>query len=199
MSRNIDMMTPASGRMLKEDNSAVNVAELFAQLAEAIGEKSESPVANTLLALLKEIERNTSNITVNAETVNLNTDSLEALLADVISALVGTLDVNVSTAILEDLVDDIKTALTNTLNISISGNSVAEMKDQDDAVDNVITFSANINSIEIYHSEATPQEFIVNGLTLIIAAGGWRSSIAGVPAMTVGIPTGINCIVARLV
>lgn len=199
MSRNIDMMIPASGRMLKEDNSAVNVAELFSQLVEAIGEKSESPIANTLLALLKEIERNTSNITVNAETVNLNTDSLEALLADVISALVGTLDVNVSTAILEGLVDDIKTALTNTLNISISGNSVAEMKDQDDAVNNVLTFSTNINAIEIFHSEATPQEFIVNGLTLIIAAGGWRSPIAGVPATTVGIPTGINCIVARLV
>ena len=63
----------------------------------------------------------------------------------------------------------------------------------------VLTFSENISSIEIYHSESTPQSFAVNGLTLIVAAGGWRSPIAGTPGVTVGIPTGVNCIVARLV
>ena len=175
MSRDINMMIPASGRMLKENNTPVNVAELFTQLAEAIGEKSETPAANTFLALLQAIEANTSNITISAETVNLNTDSLEALLADVISALIGT------------------------LNVYISGNVVAEMKDQSDATADVLTFSENINAIEIYHSEATPQEFVVNGLTLIIAAGGWRSPIGGVSAATITIPTGLNCVVARLV
>ena len=83
--------------------------------------------------------------------------------------------------------------------VELSGSNVAEMQDQSDATADVLTFSENITSIEIYHSEATPQSFTVNGLTLIVAAGGWRSPIAGTPAKTVGIPTGVNCIVARLV
>lgn len=83
--------------------------------------------------------------------------------------------------------------------VQLSGSNVAEMQDQSDATEDVLTFAANITSIEIYHSEATPQIFTVNGLTLIVAAGGWRSPIAGTPGKTVGIPTGVNCIVARLV
>ena len=83
--------------------------------------------------------------------------------------------------------------------VQLSGSNVAEMQDQNDATADVLTFSENISSIEIYHSEATPQSFAVNGLTLIVAAGGWRSPIAGTPGVTVGIPTGVNCIVARLV
>jgi hypothetical protein len=79
------------------------------------------------------------------------------------------------------------------------GSNVAEMQDQSNATADVLTFSENITSIEIYHSETTPQSFVVNGLTLIVAAGGWRSPIAGTPGATVGIPTGVNCIVARLV
>lgn len=85
------------------------------------------------------------------------------------------------------------------ISMSLSGSNVAEMQDQSDATADVLTFSENITSIEIYHSEATPQSFTVNGLTLIVAAGGWRSPIAGTPGATVGIPTGVNCIVARLV
>lgn len=68
-----------------------------------------------------------------------------------------------------------------------------------DAVDNVLTFSKNISNIEIYHNEATWQEFIVNGLTLTIPAGGYRTAVGGTPGLTVGIPIGINCIVGRLV
>ena len=90
-------------------------------------------------------------------------------------------------------------ATKDAFNVQLSGSKVAEMQDQSDATADVLTFSENISSIEIYHSEATPQSFAVNGLTLIVAAGGWRSPIAGTPGATVGIPTGVNCIVARLV
>jgi hypothetical protein len=83
--------------------------------------------------------------------------------------------------------------------VQLTGCIVQEQKTQADAVANVITFSENISSIEIYHSEATPQAFIVNGLTLTIADGGWRSAIGGTPAKTVTIPAGITCIVSRLV
>lgn len=83
--------------------------------------------------------------------------------------------------------------------VSLSGSKVEECQDQDDADANVLTFAANISALEIYHNEATAQEFTVNGLTLTIASGGWRSPIGGTPAATVTIPAGVDCIVSRLV
>jgi hypothetical protein len=83
--------------------------------------------------------------------------------------------------------------------VELSGSSLAEQKTQTDAVANVITFSANISAIEIYHEEATWQDFIVNGLTLKIPAGGYRTPVAGVASAEVTIPAGVNCLVGRLV
>ena len=80
-----------------------------------------------------------------------------------------------------------------------SGNTVTEQLDETDAVLDVLTFSDTIESIEIYHDEATPQDFIVNGLTLTIEPGGWRSLIGGTPSAEVTIPTGVTCTVTRLV
>lgn len=80
-----------------------------------------------------------------------------------------------------------------------SGNTLAEQLTNDDAVNNVLTFSANINSIEIFHNEASWQEFIVNGITLTIPSGGYRTPIGGTPGATVTIPAGVACIVGRLV
>ncbi len=82
--------------------------------------------------------------------------------------------------------------------IKISGSKVAECLDQDDADNNVLTFSDDIYALEIYHNEATAQEFIVNGLTLTIPSGGWRSPIGGTPGKTVTIPASVDCIVTRL-
>ena len=79
------------------------------------------------------------------------------------------------------------------------GNTVTEQLDETDAVLDVLTFAANIESIEIYHDEATPQDFIVNGLTLTIKPGGWRSPIAGISSDAVTIPAAITCSVTRLV
>lgn len=86
-----------------------------------------------------------------------------------------------------------------TLLQGLSRQTVTECQDQDDADANVLTFAANISAIEIYHNEVTAQEFEVNGLTLAIAPGGWRSPIGGTPAATVTIPAGVDCIVSRLV
>ena len=93
-------------------------------------------------------------------------------------------------------------AISNVDNMKVSqvGNIVTEQLDETDAVVNVLTFSASIESIEIYHDEATSQDFIVNGLPLTIAGGGWRSPIDTTTASTnVTIPTGITCTVTRLV
>lgn len=79
---------------------------------------------------------------------------------------------------------------------SLSGQQVAEdSQTESDATSNVLTFAANIYAVEIYHSEATPQEFEINGLTISIAAGGWRSEIGGEPAATVTLPSGVTGIV----
>ena len=78
------------------------------------------------------------------------------------------------------------------------GNILAEQKTQVDAVANVITFSKDIYAIEIYHSEATAQQFTVNGIELTVPANGYRTKIGGTLGKTVTIPTGVNCIVGRL-
>ena len=82
----------------------------------------------------------------------------------------------------------------------LSMNKVTEQLDQTDADTlNILTFEEPIESIEIWHDEATPQDFTVNGLTLKIASGGWRSPVGGTPSAEVEIPAGITCIVSRLV
>ena len=88
---------------------------------------------------------------------------------------------------------------TNPIPTRLAGSSLTEQKTQADADNNVITFSTNILAIDIYHAEATWQDFVVNGLTLKVPAGGYRTSIGGTLGATVGIPAGINCIVGRLV
>lgn len=82
--------------------------------------------------------------------------------------------------------------------VQLSGSNLTEQKTQADAVANVITFTGDITAIEIYHESATWQTFIVNGITLKIPSGGYRTPIAGTVAKTVTIPAGINCIVGRL-
>jgi len=82
------------------------------------------------------------------------------------------------------------------LNVKVVGSSVAEASQTEaDAAANVLTFSAAVAAIEIYHSETTAQDFIVNGLTLKIAAGGWRGPVSGTPAATVTLPAGVTGVV----
>jgi len=82
----------------------------------------------------------------------------------------------------------------------LSRHKVAEQLDQTDAdIANTLTFTEPIESIEIYHTEDSPQEFVVNGLTIRVGANGWRSPIAGTPSQDVEIPAGVNCIITRLV
>lgn len=84
-------------------------------------------------------------------------------------------------------------------NTVVKGSTLVEQLDETSAVLNVLTFSANIEAIEIYHEESTIQTFVVNGLSLKIASGGWRSLVGGVKSADVTIPAGVSCIVGRLV
>ena len=79
------------------------------------------------------------------------------------------------------------------------GTVIVEQKTQADAESNKVTFSAPIKAIEIYHADATAKDFIVNGLTLKIPAGGYRTRIGGTPSAEVTIPASIAaCILNRL-
>mgnify|MGYP000863844912 CR=1 FL=1 len=80
-----------------------------------------------------------------------------------------------------------------------TGKTLAEQYTQDDAEDDVLAFSENIRTISIYHEESTWKTFIVNGMSLTVPAGGWVQTIGGVPSKEVTIPSGVNCIVGRLV
>lgn len=83
--------------------------------------------------------------------------------------------------------------------VTLSGSNLAEQKTQADADNNVITFTENISTIEIYHAEPTWQTFTVNGIAITVPAGGYRTPVGGVAAKTVTIPANVNCIVGRLV
>jgi len=83
--------------------------------------------------------------------------------------------------------------------VELTGSKVEEQKTETDAVANVLTFSANISAIEIYHEDVTRQQFTVNGITLNVPPKvGYRTPVGGTPAATVTIPAGVSCIVGRL-
>lgn len=81
----------------------------------------------------------------------------------------------------------------------LTGTILAEQKTNADAVNNIITFTEDINAIEIYHEEQDWQDFVVNGIPLKIPPGGYRTPIGGTIGKTVTIPANVNCIVGRLV
>ena len=94
---------------------------------------------------------------------------------------------------------DEKFTAANPASVQLTGSILAEQKTDSDAVANVITFSANISAIEIFHNELTWQEFIVNGITITVPPGGWDRQLGGTPSVDVTVPAGISCIVGRLV
>jgi len=134
---------------------------------------------------------------ITAPSTEAKQDALNALIGEVQAApTANTLLARLKS--LEDKIDAI-TAGTTPAVTQLSGSKLEEQKTQADAVSNVITFTENIATIEIYHAEATWQTFTVNGLTITVPAGGYRTPVGGTVAKTVTIPSGVNCIVGRLV
>ena len=88
---------------------------------------------------------------------------------------------------------------SNTLGVQHPLDPVEEQLSDDDAdVNNILTFSEDINAVEIWHNETGLEEFEVNGLSLKIGPGGWRSAIGGTASSEVEIPDGVECTVTRL-
>lgn len=81
----------------------------------------------------------------------------------------------------------------------ISYQAVEECLTQIDVAGGKLTFEKPVRALEIWHQETTPQEFVVNGIAIRVAPGGWRSIIAGNSSSQVGVPAGIDFIISRLV
>jgi hypothetical protein len=86
----------------------------------------------------------------------------------------------------------------NPFPVELFGSKLQEQKTQADAIENIITFNEDIHAVEIYHIEDEWQIFIVNGISITVPSGGYRTPIGGMIDKTVTIPTGVNCIVGRL-
>jgi hypothetical protein len=96
-------------------------------------------------------------------------------------------------AAIEDLLE------TGAAKMQINGSKVAEQLTEADAVANVLTFAAPISAVEIFHDADTRQTFVVNGISIIVPPGYYRTPVDGVASAEVTIPAGITCIVGRLV
>jgi hypothetical protein len=79
----------------------------------------------------------------------------------------------------------------------VRGSRILEMKDNTQAVSNELTFQNAIDGVDIWHNENGLLTFVVNGVSLKVARGGWRSLVGGVPSNVVTIPAGVVCTVGR--
>ena len=175
-------MSPKSGRALKEDNTVVNTAEMLEAIYNAL------------------VVNKDAGITLSGSNVEQTPGAAIPTKAAMVGGSDGTNLIPLKVGADGSLyVSGITVDTLTATEVDIKGSILVEQKTQADAVANVITFSANISAIEIYHEELTWQDFIVNGLPIKIPAGGYRTPIAGVSATTVTIPDGINCLVGRLV
>jgi len=205
-------MAAASGRRLKENNDVVNIADLIEELYAALVTNKDAGVeiGNLDIALsdLVDALRGTGDKTLTDIATALGLQAT-AVNQTAFAALIGAkadaavMDPTATASVIAALKGLLKqmqgdgTAGKSTP-VVVTGSTLQEQKTQADAAANVITFSANITAIEIYHEEGTWQEFTVNGLTLKVPAGGWARPIGGTAAATVTIPAGIDCIVGRL-
>lgn len=83
--------------------------------------------------------------------------------------------------------------------VVLYGGAIEEQLTDADAASNILTFSEDILTLEIYHEEDTWQDFVVNGITLKVPPGGYRTSVGGTPSPEVTIPATVPCIVSRLI
>ena len=101
---------------------------------------------------------------------------------------------------LRNLFDAIRGTYNGEANkVQVTGSSLAEQQNEGHAVVGVHTFAANIQAVEIYHSETYSQPFWANGLQIYVPSGGWRSSVGGTPDTKVtALTTGFEYTIGRV-
>lgn len=85
--------------------------------------------------------------------------------------------------------------------VQLSGSKIIEQLTQADAVGGLLTFTDDINAIEIYNTDTTNDGlFVVNGISLNVPNGVlYRSNVGGTIAKTVTVSGSTSYIVSNLV
>ena len=93
-----------------------------------------------------------------------------------------------------------KTTDDDALVTQLSGSTLAEQLTQADAAAGVLTFSDNIEYIEIYNTDTTNAGvFTVNGIDIIVPADEvWSGKVGGTPGATVTVTGATTYIVSRM-
>ncbi len=101
---------------------------------------------------------------------------------------------------LEDKINNI-TSGTTPVPTTLTGSSLAEQKTQANAVNGVLTFSANISTIEMYNTDVLNDGvFTINGIVINVPRGTvYKSTIGGTPGTTVTVTGATTYIISRYV
>lgn len=83
--------------------------------------------------------------------------------------------------------------------VSLTGSTLQEQLTQTDAAVGVLTFSANISTIEIYNTDATNAgTFTVNGIVITVPPSKvFKATIGGTPSAEVTITGALTYIISR--
>jgi hypothetical protein len=81
----------------------------------------------------------------------------------------------------------------------LTGDRVVEQKNETHAVNGVVTFSEEIDFLEIYNTDAENKgTFVVNGLDILVPAGGiFKASYGGIPSVNVSVTGSTSYILTR--
>lgn len=115
--------------------------------------------------------------------------------------------IKVINATLEAKIDTLNTKIDNIIAgtspavTTLSGSILQEQQTQADATDGVLTFTANISTIEIYNTDTVNAgTFEANGMIINVPATKvFKASIGGTPGATVTIVGATTYIVSRYV
>jgi hypothetical protein len=101
----------------------------------------------------------------------------------------------------DNSMETIKTNDAGAMKVDGIGSTLAEQKTQANAVNSVLTFSANILTIEIYNTDVLNDGvFTVNGIAINVPKGTtYKSTIGGTPGTTVTVTGSTSYIVSRYV
>lgn len=83
--------------------------------------------------------------------------------------------------------------------ITLAGSTLQEQKTEADAVGGAVTFSAPIQTLEIYNTDPTNTgTFTVNGIVITVPSGKvFKSAIGGTPSSSVSVSTAATYILSR--
>lgn len=97
-------------------------------------------------------------------------------------------------------IDQTTPGTTNKVVAELSGSTLAEQKTQADASDGNVTFSENIEYVEIYNTDANAGVFTVNGIALSVPSGvSFKAKIGGTPSSIISISTSVSYIISRYI